>query len=174
MTAETKRKGFFEVSLSGLKDTVQERSQPVLPAVYVVLCAGVDNTKQSVPRTCTHAERSAQRRLAKRLFLKSEIVKAIAHMVAKQLLVDLTPEDGKRKAGAATYQVSPDRVDDLVAVSHNFIGIKVSKQGNSWKHELHPGSANLAGMLEACNSLAGEVDLEQVQIDALLTYLYLL
>ncbi|WP_157991589.1 hypothetical protein [Caldimonas tepidiphila] len=174
MSTKAKRQGFFEVSLSGLKAASQKHSQPVFPAVYIALCSGVDNTKQGTVRGCTHAERAVQRRLAKRLFLKSEIAAAIAALVEQKLLVDLTPKDEKRKTGAMTYQVSPDRITDLVPVSHGFIGITVTVEGTRRNHELHPGPANLAGMLDACSPLRHRISLEQAQSDALQTYFHLL
>ena len=173
MNTINKRQPFFEVSLSGLQAASSKQAEPAMPAVYVCLSAGVDNSKTE-PRSCTHGERSAQRRLAKGLFLKKEIAAAITSLLQQGLLVDRAPADGVRKLRATTYEVSPDRTEDLLAVAHDFIGMQVFKDGKRRKRKLNPGVANLSGMLRTCSSLDTTISLDQSKTDMLQTFFCLL
>lgn len=173
MNTTTKRQPFFEVSLSGLQAASSKQAESAMPAVYVCLCAGVDNSKPT-PRSCTHGKRAMRSRLDKGLFEKKDIVEAINNLLQQRLIVERAPANDVHKLRETTFEVSPDRMGDLVAVAHDFLGMQFFKEGKKRSKKLNPGVANLSGMLRNCHSLDTTISVAQTKTDMLQAFFCLL
>lgn len=172
---EPTRDPFFEVSLSGLKLTSQEDPAPIQPATYITACASVDNSQRDYPRGSTQAHRGAGRRFPKHMFSPQAIAGALRRHCDKGRLINLVPEDEERRTGDVLYQVDPERTKDLVAVSHQFIGLqKTIDEHGKPEYRLNDQPAHLASVLKNCQPWLFEISAEQTQVDLLQTFFHLM